>query len=171
MKALKFEPLSETHIDAVDDLFQDPTVLRFTRIPDPPPARYARTWLDRYQEGRADATREGFDVFDGAGAFVGLALAPQINPEGNELELGYLVAPDARGRGVASEMLRWLTRWAFDELGAERAYLIIDVENAASQSVATRCGYQREGVMRSMHLKQGRRIDAQLWSRLPSDPS
>jgi len=63
-----------------------------------------------------------------------------------------------------------LTAWAFAQFGAMRAYLIIDVENRASERVAERCGYRREGVMRSTHLKQGRRIDAGLWSRLPSDP-
>jgi RimJ/RimL family protein N-acetyltransferase len=60
--------------------------------------------------------------------------------------------------------------WAFGELGAMRAYLVIDVENHASARVAERCGYVREGVMRSIHLKQGERIDAGLWSRLPCDP-
>jgi len=48
--------------------------------------------------------------------------------------------------------------------------LIIDVENPTSARVAERCGYRREGVMRSLHLKQDRRVDAGLWSRLPSDP-
>jgi hypothetical protein len=37
--------------------------------------------------------------------------------------------------------------------------------------VAERGGYRLEGVMRSIHVKQGRRADAQLWSRLPTDPS
>jgi RimJ/RimL family protein N-acetyltransferase len=44
------------------------------------------------------------------------------------------------------------------------------VENAPSKRIAERCGYQREGVMRSIHLKQDRRVDAELWSRLPTDP-
>jgi [ribosomal protein S5]-alanine N-acetyltransferase len=66
--------------------------------------------------------------------------------------------------------LRLLTRWAFDEAEAQRAYLIIDVENRASARVAERCGYQLEGVMRSIHVKPGRRVDAGLWSRLPGDP-
>ena len=47
---------------------------------------------------------------------------------------------------------------------------MIDVENAASERVAERCGYVREGVMRSIHLKQGARVDAAIWSKLPSDP-
>ena len=67
-------------------------------------------------------------------------------------------------------MLRQLTQWAFDEAGALRIVLIIDVDNAASVRVAERCGYVLEGVMRSSHLKQGIRIDAGIWSRIPSDP-
>lgn len=67
-------------------------------------------------------------------------------------------------------MLRLLTSWAFDEANALRLYLIINVGNPASERVAERCGYVREGVMRSWHLKNGICIDAGLWSRLPSDP-
>jgi RimJ/RimL family protein N-acetyltransferase len=51
-----------------------------------------------------------------------------------------------------------------------RLYLIINVDNHASHRVAQRCGYRREGVMRSLHLKGAQRADAVLWSRLPSDP-
>ena len=63
-----------------------------------------------------------------------------------------------------------MTRWAFGELDALRITLIIDVENRASTRVAERCGYVLEGVMRSSHLKGDVRVDAALWSRLPSDP-
>jgi RimJ/RimL family protein N-acetyltransferase len=80
------------------------------------------------------------------------------------------VAAHARGRGVATGALALLTRWAFEEHGIQRAYLIIDVDNPASKVVAERAGYTREGVMRSTYLKQGRRSDTELWSRLPSDP-
>jgi RimJ/RimL family protein N-acetyltransferase len=41
---------------------------------------------------------------------------------------------------------------------------------ARGRGVATDIlGCVREGVMRSIHLKQGQRVDAGLWSRLPSD--
>jgi RimJ/RimL family protein N-acetyltransferase len=164
-------PLAEGHLDDLAGLFDDPDVLRFTRLPVPPPPGFAREWLDRYEAGRLDGTREAFAAVDGAARFVGLALAPEIDREGRELELGYIVAPAARGRGVGSAMLAQLTRWALEELEAQRVYLIIDVENGASERVAERCGYVREGVMRSIYLKQGLRIDAALWSRLPSDPA
>lgn len=167
---VRLQPLEQRWLDEVDELVADPEVQRFTRIPEPPPEDFARGWIEMYNEGRRDGTREGFAALDGDGRFVGLGLAPEIDHDAGELELGYIVASGARGRGVATEILRLLTEWAFQALHAERAFLIIDVENRASQRVAERCGYRHEGDMRSVHLKDGRRIDAGLWSRLPTDP-
>ena len=169
MLDLRLVSLSEEHLDDVRALLEDAEVLHFTRIPEPPPEDFPERWVERYERGRRDGTCEGFAAVDGD-RFLGLALAPTIDREGGEVELGYMVARPARGRGVATEMLRQLTRWAFEEAGALRIALIIDVENPASARVAERCGYVREGVMRSSHLKQGKRIDAAIWSRLPSDP-
>jgi RimJ/RimL family protein N-acetyltransferase len=167
---LRLVPLGREHLEDVRAMLDDPEILRFTRIPEPTPEEFPEEWIERYEEGRRDGSREGFAAIDGDGRFVGLALAPTIDREGAEVELGYIVVPHARGRGVATEMLRQLTRWAFDEAGALRIALVIDVENAASERVAERCGYVREGVMRSSHVKQGIRADAAIWSRLPSDP-
>jgi len=149
-------------------LLDDPDLRRFTRVPDPPPDGFAEGWLARYE---AAAGCAGFAAEDPGGAFLGLALAVSIDAEAGEIELGYIVAPEARGRGVATALLRALTRWAFDAAAALRVVLLIDTENAASSRVAARCGYVREGVMRSVHLKQGRRIDQEVWSLLPSDPA
>jgi RimJ/RimL family protein N-acetyltransferase len=167
---LRFEPFAERWLDAVAELVKDPEVLRFTRVPEPVPPDFARTWLGMYDRGREDGTREAFAAVGAGETFLGLALAPTIDRVGGEIELGYVVAPDARGHGVATTILSRLTRWAFQELRAERIYLIIDVENPPSARVASRCGYRLEGVMRQIHLKAGRRVDAGLWSRLPADP-
>src|SRR5690242_2071367 len=169
MPAVRLELLADRHLPAVADLVGDPDTLRFTRIPVPPPPDFPQRWLAGYEAGRVDGTREAFAAVDDEGAFLGLALAPTIDREALEVELGYVVAPAARGRGVASEMLRQLTEWAFRELGAQRLYLYVDVDNPASNRVAERCGYVREGVLRSTYFKQGLRGDTVLWSRLPTD--
>ena len=165
---MRLEPLSEHHLTAVAGLLDDPDVLRFTRVPEPAPDGFERRWLARYEAARRDGSGEAFAAVDDDGAFLGLALAPSIDREAAEVELGYIVAPHARGRGVATWMLGALTDWAFSAAGALRIVLIIDVANAASERVAERCGYTREGVMRSIYLKPGVRVDAGLWSRLPA---
>ena len=170
MEPVRLELLNETHVAAVDAMLSDHDVLRFTRVPVPTPEGFAREWLMLYEAGRREGTREGFAAFDGEGRFVGVALAFDIDRAEGELELGYIVAPDARGRGFGTAILRALTDWAFADGGAARIRLIIDVENPASLRVAERAGYVREGVLRSMYVKRGVREDLEIWSRLPSDP-
>lgn len=170
MEPVRLELLNETHVAAVDAMLSDHDVLRFTRVPVPTPEGFAREWLMLYEAGRREGTREGFAAFDGEGRFVGVALAFDIDRAEGELELGYIVSPEARGRGAGTAILRALTDWAFAEAGAARIRLVIDVENPASLLVAERSGYVREGVMRSTYFKNGQRIDAVLMSRIASDP-
>jgi RimJ/RimL family protein N-acetyltransferase len=161
----ELEPLGARHAEAVEELVRDPDTPRYTRIPEPPPAGFVLRWLAGYEAGRVDGTREGFAIVDPAGAFLGLALAPSIEREAATAELGYVVAPAARSRGVATEALRRLTDWALAE-GMVRLELRISTENVASKRVALRCGYEHEGTLRSSYLKPGRREDTEIWSRL-----
>ncbi len=166
---LRLEPLAAQHLPGMAAITADAEAVRFTRLPEPMPEDFVQSWLARYEQGRRDGTAFGWAAVAEDGTFLGLALAPHVDAEAREVELGYIVAREARGRGVATGMVRRLTAWAFEELGALRVCLLIDVDNAASQRVAERCGYTREGVLRSVHLKPGQRTDQAVWSMLPSD--
>jgi len=165
---VELEPLNESHLPGVQRLVGDPVAIQFTRIPEPPPPGFAEAWFGRYEEGRRDGTREAFAIVED-GSFLGLALAPTIDRETATVELGYIVAEEARGRGVATEALRRLTEWTLRETGAKRIELLISVDNVASKKVAERAGYELEGVLRSTYLKEGRREDSEIWSLLAPD--
>jgi RimJ/RimL family protein N-acetyltransferase len=167
--AIRLEPFGERHLGPLEKMLDDPDLLRFTRVPEPVPADFARTWLERYAGARADGSSEAFAIVAEDGSFLGLALAPRIERAARTAELGYVVAPEARGRGVATEALRRLTAWAFEERHMHRLELLISVENEASKKVAERAGYVREGVLRSLHVKQGVHEDTEIWSRLATD--
>jgi RimJ/RimL family protein N-acetyltransferase len=167
---IRLEPFDRSHLALLAALAEDPDVVRFTRVPDPVPPGFPETWLERYEEGRRDGTREGFAIVGGDGAHLGAAVAPRIDREARTAELGYVVVRDARGRGVATDALRLLTGWAFGELDLHRLELLISVDNEPSKRVAERCGYVREGVLRGLHVKQDVHEDTEIWSRLASDP-
>jgi RimJ/RimL family protein N-acetyltransferase len=134
-------------------------------VPDPWVEGFERTWLERYDQ--PDGRRAGFAIVDEAdGEFLGMAALVTLDMDGREAEAGYIVAPSARGRGIASRALTLLTDWALDELGLERVELRITVDNEPSIRVAEKCGYEREGVLRSVHFKQGRRHDMAVYARL-----
>jgi RimJ/RimL family protein N-acetyltransferase len=68
------------------------------------------------------------------------------NPEGwPGLEIGWMLARDAWGRGYATEAARAAMDWAWTVLGSERLISLIDPQNAASIRVAERLGQRRMG--------------------------
>jgi RimJ/RimL family protein N-acetyltransferase len=168
--AIRLVPLSPTHQPGIGALLEDADVRRHTRVPSQPPPGFAATWLGRYLDGWRTGSRAGFAIEAHDGEFLGLGMIVHLEWEGRQGEIGYVVAPAARGRGVATRTLRLLTDWAFDGLGLERIELWIDVENPGSERVAERVGYVREGVLRSYWFKEDIRGDFGIWSRLRSDP-
>ncbi|MDQ1665849.1 MAG: hypothetical protein QOH75_1880 [Actinomycetota bacterium] len=170
VSSIRLEPFVQDHLGGFREMLKDPDVLRFTRMPDPAPDGFDRSWFAAYEQGKADGTRMNFAIVDGpARAFLGIAVAPSIDTAAGEAELGYVVAPWARRRGVATEALRQLTTWAFTDLAMVRLQLLIDVSNEPSKRVAERCGYRLEGVLRSLYFKQDLRSDTESWSRLAGD--
>jgi RimJ/RimL family protein N-acetyltransferase len=167
---IHLEPLTVAHLPLLGDLIADPDIIRFTRLPDPVPDGWLESWVRGYEDGRLDGTRANFAIVDADGTFLGFAAVPEIDRSARTAELGYVIAPSARGRGVATRALELLTRWAFEDLGVLRAQLSISTENEASKAVARKGGYTYEGTLRSMHFKGDQREDTEVWSRLPSDP-
>jgi len=90
--------------------------------------------------------------------------------EGESGSVGCWRAREARGRGITTRALGRLCRYALEDLSLERLELTTDVENPASQRVAEKVGFRREGVLRS-HLPHpdGFRRDSVVFSLLPGE--
>ena len=166
---ITLEPLSQRHVPVFQTLVLEEDIRRFTMVPTRPDRHFAANWVARYERGWTEGSRAGFAILNGEGAIVGFAGIFGLDDPGAEGEIGYLVAAEARGQGIAGRSVALLTRWGFDELGLERIELRIDSTNAASARVAERAGYHLEGVLRSKHFKEGLRTDLGIWSRLRSD--
>lgn len=87
---------------------------------------------------------------------VGLWLAEL--PQGRA-SAGYLVAPGARGRGLASDALTAVTAFAWSVPGLHRVQLFVEAWKLASVRTAERSGYRSEGLLRSYQEIGGRRRD------------
>jgi RimJ/RimL family protein N-acetyltransferase len=105
-------------------------------------------------------------VCDEADAPLGCIWVPEVKWKHKRLELGLLVFPEARGRGVGTRAIEVACDWAFGELGFERVIMETTSDNAGMRAVAARAGFQEEGVMRSHALERGRRVDIVVLGRL-----
>ncbi|GAB3146611.1 GNAT family N-acetyltransferase [Microbispora hainanensis] len=161
----------EGDADQIARACADPEIARFIPfIPSPYTRDDALTWITKtvpatWENGGAD-----FVVADAAtDEVLGTAgLKPQDRFGGTEV--GYWLAPWARGRGVVTAAVRALAERAFAR-GVPRIELYADVENVASQQVALRCGFAHEGVLRGAGgPRDGTPADLAVFGRLSTDP-
>jgi RimJ/RimL family protein N-acetyltransferase len=166
---LVLRPFGRDDVDAVFRASQDPETQRWiSAIPVPYTREAARVFVeDVAMRQRAEGTGLS-NVIEAGGVLAGTAglsfVAGRLGPE-----IGYTVAPWARGRGYAAEAARALAEWAM-KLGAPRVHLYTDVANTASQAVARRAAFTQEGVVRScLEYRDGSRADAMLFGRLAGE--
>lgn len=84
-------------------------------------------------------------------------------------EVGYQIAPAARGGGLATAATRTIAAWGLDVLGLRRIVWRAAVGNGRSRRVAEKAGFAIEGVERGGFVQRGTRSDGWIGSLLPSD--
>jgi [ribosomal protein S5]-alanine N-acetyltransferase len=155
----------EDDVDAIVAACQDAEIQHWIpMIPRPYRSEHALAFVRGEIDGLGD---HQYAIESDGGVIGAIGMSVNRNRTGH---IGYWCAPEARGRGVVTRALRLLSRYAFDELALPRLELITDPDNAASQRVAEKAGYRREGVLRS-HLDHpdGRRRDSVMFSLLPGE--
>lgn len=162
---LVLRPWTDSDVDALVSGCNDPEVARWIpTIPHLYTTEDARAFIRRDVQGDHDAF-----AIELEGRVVG-GIGVGLNSHDYRATMGYWVAAGIRGRGVCTRALRLLTRYALDELVVQRVELVTDPDNVASQRVAEKVGFQREGVLRA-HLRHpdGRIRDSVMFSLLPGE--
>uniref|UniRef100_A0AAU2VUW4 GNAT family N-acetyltransferase n=1 Tax=Streptomyces sp. NBC_00008 TaxID=2903610 RepID=A0AAU2VUW4_9ACTN len=161
LRAFTSQDIEDTRVACSDELTQ-----RWLPLPHPYTSEDAGSWCTQV----APALRESGDGIHFAisarsgGRLLGTVGLKKTDWRALVSEVGYWVAPWARGRGVASEATSALARWLLDERGFERMELKAAVGNTASQRVAVKAGMRYEGTMRNAGFVHGGRIDLRLYS-------
>jgi len=81
-------------------------------------------------------------------------------------EIGYVLHPDSRGQGYATEAATALVDLAFSGLGAHRVTGQIDARNRASAAVLERLGLRREGHLVENEFVKGEWTDEAIYAVL-----
>jgi RimJ/RimL family protein N-acetyltransferase len=128
----------------------------------------AEHWFALTHTTRAAGHQAAFAVTAaGDGELLG-SIDLRVNPADPAIaELGYMVGPQARGRGVATRAVELITAWAFDTVAIERVEILVDPRNGPSVGVAESAGYVQEGLLRAYRpSRNGGRLDLAIFARL-----
>ena len=100
--------------------------------------------------------------------FAGL-LGLRIDGLNGSGEIGYWLAADAVGRGIATRAVAAAIDLAFDPLGLHRLQLLAATGNHRSRAVAQRLGLTHEGTLREAELLARGRVDLEVYSVLATE--
>lgn len=153
----------DADVDAVTEACQDPSIPRWTTVPEPYTRADAEGFVAEmaidWREGNAAAftfRRPGEPRLDGM-------ISVSIVGQGIGV-VGYWTAPWARGRGLATRALVLVGDWAFRDLGLRRLDLATIPGNAASERVARKAGYRGGRLVEGAVNQRGVRRAAHVWT-------
>jgi RimJ/RimL family protein N-acetyltransferase len=103
--------------------------------------------------------------------FLGDIILHHVDWKHEQTEIGFWLAPGARGRGRATSATRLLLAWTLREAGLHRIVIRTLPENDPTLALAARLGFTREGLIRECSIERGRRVSLEQWSLLATDPA
>lgn len=168
-------PPEEADVDLVTEYCRDPEVQRWTTVPSP----YERTdaahfILDVVASGWATGTTATWAIrLEPGGELRGMIGLDGITD--GAAEIGYWLAPEARGQGVMTAAVELVCDHAFAAgsrggLGLRRIVWHAFLGNIPSAMVVRRAGFRFEGVRRLGGVQRGARFDDWSASLLRDDP-
>ena len=89
-----------------------------------------------------------------------------VSPENRSAELAYDLSPPWWGKGIASHVCQVMVEWAHSHVGLLRVQATVLTSNSRSIEVLQRCGFKREGLLRSYRIVRGRPGDFWMYSHV-----
>jgi RimJ/RimL family protein N-acetyltransferase len=141
--------LSGADVDALTAACQDPEIPRWTRVPVPYRRADALGWIAAAELELEAGVTIGWLAVDDEGRLLASVSVMQVDRAAGTGEIGYWVAREARGRGVATRAVRLVRDWAAAALGLTTLELVIHEDNAPSHAVARAAGFTQTGERRA----------------------
>lgn len=157
-----FEDRDAALIASVAD---DPLIPLITTVPASGDEADVRAYLARQHDRLVTGAGYSFAIADAAtDEAVGQIGLWTRDISSGRASTGYWVAAPHRRRGYARAALRALTTWALTIPDVKRLQLHVEPWNEGSSRVATACGYEREGRLRSWQQVGDERRDMDVYS-------
>jgi RimJ/RimL family protein N-acetyltransferase len=154
---------------AVTVACQDPEIPRWTVVPYHYTERHARDFISGTAADLQAGRELALAIVDRDDTLLGAIGLANFDWPDLKAEIGYWIAAEARRRGAGAAAARLLGVWAITKLGLERVELLANPRNEASQRVAERAGFTREGTLRRYRRRHGVREDLVMFSLLAED--
>jgi RimJ/RimL family protein N-acetyltransferase len=168
-ESIRLRPLREADIPDIVVASGDPDMARFTTVPDPYRTSDADFFVELGRRQWCSGDGAVFAVTDTDDRYCGAIDLRLGSWPARIADVGYSVAPWARGRGFGTAALRAICRFGFESLALDRVEWRAYTTNPASRRVAEKAGFVIEGTERGRLLHRGKPVETWYGALLAAD--
>ncbi|WP_205511232.1 GNAT family N-acetyltransferase [Longitalea arenae] len=162
---IRLRPLTPADAEALAAVASDPSISNFVRdsFPSPYTLAHAKGFI-QFAEG--DPHLYCWAIFEGSALAGVISLTQQEDIYRHSAEIGYWLGSDFRGRGISTEAIGLVCRYAFDQLNIVRIFAHVFEHNHASRKALLKNGFVIEGIRKKGSIKNNQLLDDYLMAKL-----
>lgn len=129
-------------------------------------AEEEKKWIKNEPERRKNNIEQNYAILYGK-QMVG-AIGVKINYHRKYVgEIGYFLDENFWNKGITTKAVRLVEKEGFKKLGLERIEIAMQTKNKASEKVAIKCNYKKEGLLKkALRGTDGKMKDAFLYAKV-----
>ncbi|WP_066175825.1 GNAT family N-acetyltransferase [Bacillus marinisedimentorum] len=169
-KRLKLVQLGEEHIPGFYDIMSRDEVTKYYGMESlknlEEAARIIESFRTNFENKRA--VRWGILLKD-TEDFAGTVGLNNLHVRGKRAEIGYELHPSHWNKGITTEAVKEVLRYAFEELDLFRMGAVTFTENKTSIQLLKRLGFKEEGILRGYLFQNNQSHDGLVFSLLKTE--
>ena len=161
---LRLVKYNEGHLKYLPGYLSNDNVARWLLlINNPYSEEDAKKWFE-FCKANENSTDNYLFAIEADGKFVGgIGLHKRME---HCFDVGYWIAEKFWGKGYATEALRAITEFAFNDLKIDRIQAFVFEGNESSERVLEKCGYEYEGFLRKYHRKGNVFLNTKVYAKI-----
>ncbi|PFX46519.1 alanine acetyltransferase [Bacillus pseudomycoides] len=169
---LVLRKIEEVHLQEVYSIYDNDKVFEYCGIIPKHNLQTVRKMIGHFDRDYHKKSRIKWGIFqkNQSDKLVGIIESMDFNQKVNMVSIGYFLAEDYWGKGIATESVRMVVKFLFEEVNVNRIQTEVMPVNEVSKKVLLKNGFIKEGVLRQASLWSGKGvIDLEIYGILKED--
>ncbi|CEH28996.1 alanine acetyltransferase [Aneurinibacillus migulanus] len=169
---LVFKKIEEVHLQEVYTIYDNDKVFEYCGIIPKHNLQTVNKMISHFDRDYHKKSRIKWGIFQKkqSNKLVGIIESMDFNQKVNMVSIGYFLAENYWGKGIATESVGALVKFLFEEVNINRIQAEVMPANKISKKVLLKNGFIKEGLLRQASLWSGKGVvDLEIYGILKED--
>jgi ribosomal-protein-alanine N-acetyltransferase len=169
---LVLNKIEESHLDELFGIYSNDKVFEYCGIIPKHNKATVNNMIGHFERDYAKKSRIKWGIFTAGDdeRLLGIIEASEFNQKVNMVTIGYFLAEEEWGKGIASKAALLLLDFLFKQVNVNRIQAEVMLRNESSKKVLLKNGFIKEGMLRQAALWSGKGVvDLEIYSMLRED--